>query len=62
VHLRNEGDGPTITLIELTTTARVPGIDDDAFQQAAEQTRKDCIVSRALASVKEIKLDATLES
>ena len=47
--------------IELTTTGRVPGIDDDAFQQAAQTAKEICPVSVALA-VPEITLNATLES
>jgi osmotically inducible protein OsmC len=62
VHLRNDGSGPSIAEIALTTTGTVPGIDDDAFQKAAEATRQDCIVSRALAGVPTITLDATLVS
>ncbi len=61
VSLRNLDAGPTITKIALVTRARVPGLEDDAFQKAAEDA-KDCIVSRALAGVEEITLEATLES
>ena len=35
VHLRRDGQGFDVPLIELTTTASVPGIDDAAFQQLA---------------------------
>jgi osmotically inducible protein OsmC len=63
VSLRNlEETGPTITKITLKTTGKVPGIDQDAFQQAAEQAKESCLVSRALAGVKEMPLEATLES
>lgn len=58
-----EVDGaPTIARIELKADASVPGIDDDEFQQLADQAKKDCPVSRALASVPEINLEATLRS
>lgn len=56
VHL---GDGPRITLIELSTTGIVPGIDERTFIESAEQAKKGCPVSQALASV-EIKLTAEL--
>jgi lipoyl-dependent peroxiredoxin len=56
VHL---GDGPTITLIELSTEAVVPGIDNAAFQEQAEAAKKNCPVSKALAGP-EIKLTAKL--
>jgi osmotically inducible protein OsmC len=62
VGLRNTDDGPTITRVALTTTARVPGIDQAGFEKAAEAAKKNCVVSRALAAVGEITLDATLES
>jgi osmotically inducible protein OsmC len=62
VTLRNlEDTGPTITKITLTTTGRVPGIDQDAFQKAAEAAKETCVVSRALAGVEEIVLEATLD-
>ncbi|HOW91735.1 MAG TPA: OsmC family protein [Anaerolineaceae bacterium] len=56
VHL---GDGPKITLIELSTTGVVPGIDEATFIEFAEQAKKSCPVSQALASV-EMKLTASL--
>jgi osmotically inducible protein OsmC len=43
-------------------TGRVPGLDDDAFQQAAQTAKENCPVSKALASVPEISLAARLES
>lgn len=51
--------GPTITRIELTTEADVPGIDESTFQETAEGAKKNCPVSRALA-VPEIVLEASL--
>jgi lipoyl-dependent peroxiredoxin len=56
VHL---GDGPKITLIELSTVGEVPGIDEQTFIEFAEQAKKGCPVSQALAAV-EIKLSAKL--
>jgi lipoyl-dependent peroxiredoxin len=54
--------GEGITKIALQVTGRVPGLDDDAFQQAAETAKENCPVSKALASVPEISLAARLES
>lgn len=61
VTLRFVDGAPTITRIDLTTVGRVPGIDDAAFQEQARQAKQDCVVSRALAGVPEITLEATLE-
>jgi len=49
VHL---GDGPTITLIELTTQAQVPSLTDADLQKHAEAAKKDCPVSKALTGPK----------
>ncbi len=56
VHL---GEGPKITLIELTTVGDVPGMDEKTFLSYAEQAKKGCPVSQALAAV-EMKLTARL--
>jgi osmotically inducible protein OsmC len=61
VQLRQTDDGPTITKIDLVTRGRVPGIDDAAFKEAAETSKKTCVVSRALAGVPEMTVDAALE-
>jgi osmotically inducible protein OsmC len=62
VTLRPVDGSPTITKIDLVTVARVPGITDAAFQEHAAAAKAGCPVSRALASVPEITLDATLAS
>jgi osmotically inducible protein OsmC len=61
VTLRLVDGAPTITKIELTTVARVPGIDEAKFVETAEAAKAGCPVSRALAGVPEITLDASLE-
>jgi lipoyl-dependent peroxiredoxin len=61
VHIDKAGEGFEITRIELTTKARVPGIDDAAFQEAAETAKKICPVS-VLFKGAEISVDATLGS
>jgi len=59
VHLNKVEGGFSITTIELNTEARVPDISKDKFQSLAEDAKKNCPVSRALAGV-EIKLNAKL--
>jgi lipoyl-dependent peroxiredoxin len=54
-----EGGGFEIGLIELSTRASVPGIDDDEFQRIADQAKAGCPVSKALAGPK-ITLEASL--
>lgn len=60
VHFVKQGEGFAIPSIELTTRARVPGLDDAAFQSAASTAKEICPVSKALTGV-EISLQATLE-
>jgi osmotically inducible protein OsmC len=62
VTLRLLDDGPTITKIALTTTGKVPGIEDAQFQEIAAAAKAGCPVSKALAGVGEITLEATLAS
>jgi osmotically inducible protein OsmC len=52
--------GEGITRIALTVEGRVPGIDADAFREAAETAKENCPVSKALAGVPDISLDAKL--
>ncbi|MEP7286268.1 MAG: OsmC family peroxiredoxin [Chloroflexota bacterium] len=49
----------TITKIRLETVGTVEDIDEGTFLTNAEETKRTCIVSRALAAV-EIELDAKL--
>jgi osmotically inducible protein OsmC len=60
VTLRLVDGTPTITKIALVTTGRVPGIDQAAFTEHAQAAKAGCPVSRALAGVPEITLEATL--
>ena len=59
VHLDKDGPGFSISGIELSTEASVPGLDPAKFQQIAEETKKGCPVSKALAGTK-ITLTAKL--
>jgi osmotically inducible protein OsmC len=56
------GEGFEVTKIDLATVGRVPGIDADAFRQAAEVAKANCPISKALAAVPVINVEATLES
>jgi osmotically inducible protein OsmC len=60
VTLRFVDGAPTITKIALVTAGRVPGIDQAAFTEHAQAAKAGCPVSRALAGVPEITLEATL--
>lgn len=62
VTLRPVDGVPTITKIELVTVGRVPGIDEATFKEQASAAKAGCPVSRALAGVPEITLDASLAS
>jgi lipoyl-dependent peroxiredoxin len=62
VQLLKEGDGFAIKKIDLVTRGRVGNIDDAGFQEAAEAAKVGCPVSKALAAVETITVDATLES
>ena len=57
IHL---GDGPAITTIELQTEAEVPNIDDAKFQEYVTNAKENCPVSKALAGVAEIVVNAKL--
>jgi len=62
VRLVKQGDGFLIDRIALTLQAKVPGINDAKFQELAQAAKKNCPLSKALASVPEITLEATLKS
>ncbi len=52
--------GARIASIDLTVTAKVPGIQPAEFQKAASGAKDGCPVSKALAGNVEIRLEATL--
>lgn len=62
VRLVKQGDGFVIDRIALTMQASVPGIDDAKFQEIANAAKRECPLSKALASVPEITLKATLRT
>jgi osmotically inducible protein OsmC len=52
--------GTGITKSALRVRGDVPGIDEAGFAEAAEDARMNCPVSKALAAVPEITIDAAL--
>ena len=60
--LRPVDGAPTITQMAVKTEGVVPGIDQDTFVRYATTAKEQCIISRAIAGVDEITLDATLRS
>jgi lipoyl-dependent peroxiredoxin len=60
VTLSLAGGQPAITKITLVTVGRVPGIDEATFREHALAAKAGCPVSRALAGVPEIALEASL--
>ena len=60
VTLRLVDGTPTITKIALVTVGQVPGVDQTAFIEHANAAKAGCPVSRALAGVPEITLEASL--
>lgn len=53
--------GTGITKIALTVRGSVAGLDADGFRTAAEEAKRKCPVSQALAGVRQITLDAQLD-
>jgi lipoyl-dependent peroxiredoxin len=62
VRLVAKGGGFSIDHIGLKLEASVPGIDEATFQKLAAAAKKDCPLSKALASVPEITLNAVLKN
>ena len=61
MRLTPQGDGFVIDRIALTLRAIVPGVDEAQFQEIALTAKRDCPLSKALAGVAEISLQATLD-
>jgi osmotically inducible protein OsmC len=60
IDLRNIDGAPTLAAVHLVTEGAVPGIDQEQFTTFAEQAKAGCPVSRALAGIPEITLEAKL--
>ena len=59
VHLDKDNGGFSITRSDLTTEVKADGLDDEEFQQHADEAKRTCPVSRALGAI-EVSLDAKL--
>jgi osmotically inducible protein OsmC len=57
VHL---GAGPTVTKMELDTVAVVPGVSAEVFNEKVDFSKKNCPISKALASIPEVTFNARL--
>ncbi len=60
VRLVTQGSGFLIDRIALKMQATVPGLNEARFQELAAHAKLDCPLSKALASVPEISLEASL--
>ena len=59
VTLDKDGEGFSITAVDLTLRARVPGADQARFAEIASQAKEGCPVSKLINA--RISLNATLE-
>jgi osmotically inducible protein OsmC len=57
-----EGGGWAVTRSVLEVNGTVPGLDQDGFQQAAEDAEKGCPISNAIRNNVDITVKATLDS
>jgi osmotically inducible protein OsmC len=62
VHLELEDSGPRIARIDLDTRVTVAGLSGEELQQIADGTKDNCPVSKALAAVETITVNAELVS
>ena len=54
--------GEGITKIALSVRGRVPGLDESGFREAAETAKANCPVSKALAGIPDVTLEARLDA
>ena len=62
VKFEKVGDGFAITKIELECEADIPDIDEGTFLEHANSAKQNCPISKALAAVPEIVINATLKA
>jgi osmotically inducible protein OsmC len=60
VHLERDAKGFMIQKIELQTHVKAPGLSDQQLQELAKGAKENCPLSRALAAVPTITLEAKL--
>ena len=51
VTLEKEGEGFSVTGITLDLTGKVPGIDQNEFEELAKGAKENCPISKALSAV-----------
>jgi osmotically inducible protein OsmC len=56
------GEGPTVTKIELDVNAVVPGLEQALFDEKVAFTKANCPISKALAAVGTITVNAKLSA
>ncbi len=61
VTVTKDASGLRINKIHLTVRAEVEGLSEDEFQKVAAAAKDGCPVSKALAGVDEMTLDASME-
>jgi len=61
VTIERQGEGYTITMIELDVEGSVPDIEEEKFIELAEMAKNGCPVSKALETVP-ITMNARLKS
>ena len=57
-----DDSGFTINKVHLTVKAKVPGVTEEAFRQAAQKAKEICPISKLLNSSIDITLEASLVS
>jgi osmotically inducible protein OsmC len=60
VTMETVNGAPTVTKSELDVRGRVEGIDEAAFQQAAEGAKQNCVISRAIQNNVKVTMQAKL--
>jgi osmotically inducible protein OsmC len=60
VYLEKGESGFSITRIVLENEGDVTGVDEATYKERAEEAKKNCIISRALAGVGQISVNAKL--
>ena len=54
--------GPQVTKIELDSVAEVPGLSEAVFKEKVQFSKENCPISKALASVPSIVVNARLKA
>lgn len=62
VALDQQGGGYAVTRSDLTVRGRVPGVSEQAFQDAAQRAEQACPISNAIRGNATITVDAALEA